>query len=56
MMRPVLKTYSAPKQANARQTFTVTLTVEDLELIYGTEDKYASAANTELYTGEEGII
>lgn len=56
MIRPVLEAYKAPKTVKTRETFRVTMTVQDLELVYGTDYKYASASKTEAYAGEEGII
>lgn len=55
MTRPVLKTYQAQKTAKAREAVEIILTVEDLELVYNSDDKYA-ADEAELCAGEEGII
>lgn len=55
MTRPVLKTYQSPKTVKAREAFVITMTVEDLELIFSSDKKYA-AENAELCAGEEGII
>lgn len=56
MKRPVLKTYNAPKVVKTRESFMITVEVNDLELVFSTDYKYTSASKTEVYAGEEGII
>ncbi len=58
MNRPELKSVSiAPSPANARAVLAVTLGVEDVEIIFSTDHKYAGPpGKEEVYAGEEGII
>lgn len=58
MSRPDLQTcVITPQKVNARATFTVVLGVEDVEVIPGTDYKYAgSSGSEEIYAGEEGMI
>ena len=43
-----------PNPANARTALTVTIDVEDIEIVFSTE--YYYAGNNEIYAGEEGVI
>lgn len=57
MNRPVLQSVLlSPNPINAKQTLTVTIEVEDKEIVFGTALYYA-AASAEIYANEEvGII
>lgn len=55
MNRPELTSVSiSPNPANAKAALTVTIGVDDIEIIFGTE--YYYAGNNEIYAGEEGVI
>ena len=57
MNRPELKScIITPNPTNARATLTVSIGVEDVEIIFGTDYKYAKASDTEVYAGEDGVI
>lgn len=58
MSRPDLQTcVITPKKVNARAAFAVVLGIEDVEIIPGTDYKYAGPSeNEEIYTGEDGMI
>lgn len=57
MNRPELQTVSiTPNPANARATMTLVIGVEDREIVFSTEYRYAKSSGTEMYTGEDGII
>ena len=57
MNRPVLQSVAlSPNPINAKQTLTVTIEVEDKEIVFGTAFYY-TAAPAEIYGNEEvGII
>ena len=58
MNRPELQSCTlTPNPSKTRATLTVTIGVEDVEIVFGTDYKYAnSSGNEEIYAGEEGII
>ncbi|MBQ7924901.1 MAG: hypothetical protein IJ335_01240 [Lachnospiraceae bacterium] len=54
MNRPELKACSiTPNPANVKATLAIVIEAEDVEIVFGTDYKYAG---TEVYAGEEGII
>ncbi len=58
MKRPVLKICTVvPRAAKTRETVRITVGVEDLELVFGTEHSYAAKSQeTEVYAGEEETL
>ena len=58
MKRPVLKICTiAPREAKAREAVKITVGIQDLELIFGTEHSYAAGPReTEVYEGEEETL
>ena len=58
MNRPEMNTCSiTPNPAKSRATLTVSVGVEDIEIVFGTDYKYAkSSGSEEIFAGEEGII
>lgn len=58
MNRPEMKTCSiTPNPVGAKATLTLSIGVEDVEIVFGTDYKYAKAAGyEENFAGEEGII
>lgn len=56
MNRPELKAVTFTNPVNAKGTITVTITAEDVEIVFGTDYKYARSSGTEVYAGEEGMI
>lgn len=58
MKRPVLKICTVtPRAAKARETVKIAVGVEDLELVFSTEHRYAAGPReTETYAGEEETI
>lgn len=58
MNRPELKNVSiSPNPSKTKATLTVVVSVEDVEIIFGTDYQYAKASeNEEIYAGEDGII
>ena len=58
MNRPELKSCSiTPNPVGAKATLTLAIGVDDMEIVFGTDYKYAKGAGyEEIYAGEEGII
>ncbi len=40
----------------AKEAFTITIDAQDVEIVFGTDYKYARASGYEVYAGEEGVI
>lgn len=57
MNRPELKAVSiSPNPVNTKATISVTIDVEDVLIVFGTDYKYARASSYEAYAGEDGLI
>lgn len=57
MKRPELKScVITSNPANAKESITVVLGVEDGELVFGSDEKYMRTSGYEVYAGEEGFI
>ncbi len=39
-----------------KETFTITVEAQDVEIVFGTDYKYVRSSGYELYAGEEGVI
>lgn len=39
-----------------KETFTITVDAQDVEIVFGSDYKYARASGHEVYAGEEGVI
>lgn len=39
-----------------KEVFTITVDAQDVEIVFGTDYKYARASGYEAYAGEEGVI
>ncbi len=48
--------FLTPNPANTRETLTISIEAEDVEIIFGTDDKYAKTLDTEVFAGEDGVI
>lgn len=42
--------------ATAREAFTITVEAQDVEVVFGTDPKYARQSGYEIYAGEEGVV
>lgn len=58
MKRPELKTcVITPNPVNSRAALTITIAVEDEDIVFGTEYSYARDSNkAEVYAGEESVL
>lgn len=58
MTRPDLKACSiTPSPAVTKTVLTVLVEINDIEIVFSTEKKYAkSSGKEEIYAGEEGLI
>ncbi len=57
MNRPELKVCTiSPNPVTTKATLAVTISVDDVEIIFGTDYKYARHSESEVYAGEDGIM
>lgn len=57
MKRIEVKSMTLSKNpVTVKEAFTLTVDAQDVEIVFGTDYKYARAYGYEIYAGEEGVI
>lgn len=57
MKRIEVKSMTLSKNpVTVKEAFTLTVDAQDVEIVFGTDYKYARASGYEIYAGEEGVI